>query len=120
MKTYENQEQEALFQWADVYSRIYPELELMFHIPNGGKRDRTEAVSLKRQGVKAGVPDICLPVPRGCFHGLFIEMKVGRNKPTQKQLKWLIGLNKQGYAVTVCYSWMAARDKILKYLEVKK
>ncbi len=119
MKTYEADEQEALFQWAEVYANIYPELQLMFHIPNGGSRNRLEAANLKRQGVKAGVPDILLPSPRGKYHGLFIELKVAKNKPTVNQINWLQQLSKQGYAVCICYSWTEAREKIIKYLEVK-
>lgn len=58
----ESGHQEALFEWAAYHMDCMPELEYMHHIPNGGKRDKRTAVALKRQGVKAGVPDICLPV----------------------------------------------------------
>ena len=67
----ESEEQICLFQWAQYQSGRYPELELMYHIPNGGSRNKYEAANLKLQGVKAGVPDICLPVARGKFHGLY-------------------------------------------------
>lgn len=60
----ESGHQEALFEWAAYHMDCMPELEYMHHIPNGGKRDKRTAVALKRQGVKAGVPDICLPVAR--------------------------------------------------------
>ena len=58
----------------------------MFHIPNGGSRNKLEASNLKKQGVKAGVPDLFLPVGRGSYHGLFIELKSAKisrlkNKP---------------------------------------
>ena len=79
--------QETLFNWAQYRYARYPELELLYHIPNGGKRDACTAVNLKRQGVKAGVPDLHLPVARGGYHGLYIELKVGSNKPTQLQKK---------------------------------
>lgn len=118
MKSIEAQEQTALFEWANIYSNIYPDLELMFHVPNGGSRNKIEAANLKKQGVKAGVPDICLPVARGNYHGMYIEMKVGKNIPTDKQDKWLFNLNKQGYAVKVCYTWTEAADAIMKYMEM--
>lgn len=57
-----------------------------FHIPNGGSRNKAEAANLKRQGVKAGAPDLCVPVPSGSKHGLFIEMKAGEGKPTDKRI----------------------------------
>ena len=73
----EAQHQAAVFKWSqlpDVRQR-YPELKLLHHIPNGGRRDPVEAKHLKQQGVKSGVPDLCLPVARRDYHGLYIEMK---------------------------------------------
>ena len=91
----------------------------MYAVPNGGRRDRIEAAHLKQQGVRAGVPDICLAVPRGKYHGLYIEMKVGRNKTTEKQNEWLTNLSHYGYAVKICYSCLAAREAIEKYLSLE-
>ncbi len=110
-------EQTTLFEWAGLMAAMQPELKLMYHVPNGGSRNEIEAANLKRQGVKAGVPDVCLPVPRGDKHGLYIEMKADGNKPTAKQKEWISALEKQGYAVAVCYSWKAAADFITKYLK---
>lgn len=98
--------QTAVFTWANsgyILDR-FPELSMMFAIPNGGHRDVRVAQKLKREGVKAGVPDICLPVARGGYHGLFIEMKYGRNKPTADQETYLQFLASQGYLCAVCYS----------------
>ena len=108
--------QETLFEWMDWHKAAYPELALAFHIPNGGKRNAAEAAHLKRQGVKAGVPDICLPVARDGYHGLFIELKVGKNKTTPLQEKWLHDLAEQGYKAMVCYGWEEAAGQILRYL----
>ena len=115
----EAQEQVALFQWANLARQEYPELELLHHIPNGGRRDKKEAGALKRQGVKAGVPDISLPVARGGYHGLYIELKVGRNKTSSAQNEWIEKLSRQNYFVSVCYGWLAAREVIEKYLKEK-
>lgn len=114
---HEAQEQTALFNWAFLSRGKYPELDLLYHIPNGGSRNRLEAANLKRQGVKAGVPDICLPVARGGFHGLYIEMKAGKNKTTDKQNKWLAALNAQGYCTAVCYNWQEAKELLENYLK---
>ena len=113
----EAEAQETLFQWAEYQASKYPELKLLYHIPNGGKRDKVTAINLKRQGVKAGVPDICLPVARGGYFGLYIELKVGSNKPTKLQNEWLCNLNKQGYLATVCYGWQQAAEILVAYLE---
>ena len=81
----ESGHQEALFSWAAYRTEIMPELQYMYHVPNGGKRDKATAAVLKRQGVKAGVPDIMLPAARAGYHGLYIELKAGENTTTKKQ-----------------------------------
>lgn len=58
----EDVEQMCLFRWADAQSGKYPELSLMYHVPNGGKRGKAEAARFRAMGVKSGVPDIFLPV----------------------------------------------------------
>lgn len=113
---HEAQEQQTLFAWAALSVGKYPELALLYHIPNGGSRNKIEAANLKRQGVKAGVPDICLPVARGGYHGLYIELKAGRNKTTEKQQEWLTALERQGYQAVVCYGWEEAKKAIEEYL----
>lgn len=112
----ESQEQQALFRWAKLQKGTMPELELLYHVPNGGKRNLYEAVRLKAEGVRAGIPDLFLPVPRGGHHGMYIELKAGKNKPTDMQLWWIEKLKQQGYQVCVCYGWEEAKDKILSYL----
>lgn len=106
----ESQEQKALIQFCD-YQNIP-----IFAIPNGGKRNPKEAAELKRQGVKAGVPDLFVPVPAGEYHGCFIEMKYGKNKPTKQQKEWMAKLSKNNYACYICYSCEEAVNYIRKYL----
>ena len=112
----ESAEQQALFEWAALQAKLYPELDLLYHIPNGGHRYKTTARRLKAEGVKAGVPDICLPVARGGYHGLYIEMKAGRNTPTEHQERWLMALAENGYYTAVCNGWLSAVEEIVYYL----
>lgn len=112
----ESTEQTYLFRWAMLAQCKYPELKLLYHIPNGGSRHPIEAANLKRQGVKAGVPDLCLPVARGDYHGLYLELKAGRNQPSEQQTQCLDALTKQGYCVEVCWGWEQAVKVILDYL----
>lgn len=63
----------CLFRWAAFMQGQYPELALMYHIPNEGKRSRSAGARMKQEGLKPGVPDVCLPVPRGPYHGLYGE-----------------------------------------------
>lgn len=108
----ESQEQAALFKWAEL-NRI----NLLFHIPNGGRRDIITASRLKAEGVKAGVPDMFLPVPRGEHHGLFIELKTVAGTTSESQERWLEALNEQGYKAVVCYGWVEAAAVITNYLK---
>lgn len=114
----ESVEQQWLFNWARLSRGKYPELNLMYHIPNGGKRSGVrEGAKLKREGVKAGVPDIHLPVARKGFHGLYIELKRrkgGSVKATQK--KWLEDLKEQGYYACICRGADEAMKVIENYL----
>lgn len=115
-KRSEATEQERLISWASWQQNRFPELKLLFHIPNGGSRNTLEAANLKRQGVKAGVPDLFLPVAKGTYHGLFIEMKWGKNTVTDKQDEWLHDLTVQGYKAAVCYGADEAIAIITNYL----
>lgn len=126
----EHNHQVALFNWADLHKKKYPELGLMFSVPNEGKRGRkkdpktgkwysVEGKKLRDAGMKKGVPDIVLPVPRGTYAGLFVELKAGDNKPTPDQREWHEKLRNVGHMVVVCYEWQAAAEIIEKYLQGK-
>lgn len=116
---HESVEQTWLFEWARQMAALkWPELSLMFHIPNGGKRNRIEAARFKAQGVLPGVPDVFLPVARCGYHGLFIEMKRQQNGHVSEYQKEMIeSLRKQGYLVEVCKGFQAAADLIEEYMK---
>lgn len=111
MKQQEAIEQCTVINYCDM--RGFP----VFHIPNGGSRNKLEAANLKKQGVRAGVPDLFFPVARWGYHGLFIEMKAGRNKATQAQNKWITLLEKNGYIARVCHGFDGAGDLIDWYFD---
>lgn len=119
MQAREELEQEALFRWARLSEGRWPELRWLHHVPNGGLRSKAVAARLKAAGVKPGVPDVCLPVPRGGYHGLYIELKVGKNRPTEHQRAWLDHLQEAGYCAAVCWGWEAAKGQIEWYLQQK-
>lgn len=113
----EAQEQRALFEWAAYAARQWPELRLLHAIPNGGSRDPREARNLKLQGVKAGVPDICLPVARGGYNALYIELKrVRGGRVSDAQRGWLDALNRVGCRAVVCRGFDEARQEIEDYI----
>lgn len=53
----ESAEQKLLFEWAAYQGGRYPALSLLFHIPNGGARRKSEAARMSAEGVRAGVPN---------------------------------------------------------------
>lgn len=113
----EDFEQELVMRWAIGQTATWPELVLLFHIPNGGKRGKREAEKLKRMGVKPGVPDLCLPVARGGFHGLYVEMKrLEGGRVSTEQKAWLAALHEAGHCVALCEGHEQAIAVLRDYL----
>lgn len=115
----EQGQQVALMEWAALARGTLPELDLLYHIPNGGGRTKAEAGILKAMGVKAGIPDLFLSVARGTWHGLYIEMKSGKGRLSDAQRDMASKLIQQGYAVFTCRDWIQAKDAIRNYLAGK-
>lgn len=113
----ESEEQQSLFRYCSVEMSRYPDLDMLAHIPNEGKRTKTTGARLKREGLRKGYPDILLDAPCRDYHGLRIELKRRKgSKITQEQKDWIIKLNEQGYAAAFCYGWEQAWEFIHAYL----
>lgn len=113
----EHNEQVSLFNWAWTQRRQYPELDLLFAVPNGGQRRKRTAGMLRAEGVKSGIPDVVLPVPRNGYHGAYLEMKRTKGGVvSEDQKKWIECLRAQGYFVAVCKGWVEAKDVLVNYL----
>jgi hypothetical protein len=119
----EHDEQVALFKWIALHKTRYPELECAFAVPNGGLRDDATAAKLKAEGVQPGVPDVCIAVPRivngRLYHGLFIELKWGRGRPSDEQREWIARLSSQGYLAVCVWGWQPAVGAISEYLGIE-
>ncbi len=87
------------------------------HVPNEGKRSPQQGAKLKRMGLSPGFPDLVIPLPCGVYHGLYIELKVGNNKTTADQKRWLTKLSTNGYAATACWGVDEAMNTISRYLK---
>lgn len=110
----------ALMRWCETQMSKFPELKWIHHISNGGRRDSREAMSLKSQGVKAGVLDLHLPVSRGGFHGLMLELKRPGSKckpPSKEQIEYISFLEEQGYCTIVSNDFVQLKELIVNYLE---
>lgn len=117
----EAQHQALVVKWsqqAAIRSK-WPELALLFHIPNERKCTPQQGAQLRRMGVKRGVPDLCLPVARGAYHGLFIEMKTEHGRTSDDQEWWGQALIDQGYMWETCHGWESAVRVLEWYLSLK-
>lgn len=114
----EDAHQIALFRFYDFAQTMIPELAFAFHPPNGGVRAKQTAYRLKQMGVRAGVPDVLIPIPRSPYIGLAIEMKYGKNKPTIHQQQYLEMFSSYGWKTAVCYDWTHAAALSCQYFSV--
>lgn len=113
MKHQESVLQQQIIEWCNWNLKKYPELEFLHHSPNGGKRSAREGARFKREGVRAGFPDLMLPVARKGYYGLYIELKVGNGKQSESQKKWEKFLLNNNDLYKVCKSF----DETIKLLE---
>ena len=114
----EDTEQIAVITWARWQEGTYPELKMLYHVPNGGSRNKIEAAKLKQMGVRAGVPDLVLPVPKGIYAGLFIEMKYDKGRLQESQKEYLHQAMAYGHCCYVCYSADDAISVLKEYLHL--
>lgn len=124
-----------------------PRLARLHAIKNQGHGDHIRGNQSRAEGVRAGVPDIFLPVPVlasqldkgvwqdyvrpfpndgygfGVVCGLYIELKKPKTdgkaegKLSAEQVEWIDYLRTNGYAVVVAIGWLEAREWLLRYLE---
>lgn len=116
----EHIEQVHLMRWAGLMRQQFPELALLYAIPNGGARDVRTGKRLKDEGVRRGVPDLCLPVARGPWHGCYLELK-RRDGGTlsEHQEWWLEQLQRQHYYAVLARGWEHAAEILIHYLDVE-
>lgn len=119
---HEFEHQAALFAWArnPAVVRSLPGIELLSASLNGVHLSKSQAGKAKAAGMLAGETDVRLPVPRGGYAGLIIEMKFGRNGTTEDQEKYIARMEAEGHLAHVCYEWTFARDVIIAYLRMPR
>jgi len=115
----EHQEQCVVIRWADLHPD--PRLKLLYAIPNGARTSIGTARKLKAEGLRAGVPDLCLPVPVGNYHGLYIELKRQKGGVvSQEQRDWHWALEDLGHRVVVCRGAEPAISVLSEYLNLRQ
>ena len=116
----EDKEQTTVISWCKVMEHQWPEMALIHHIPNGGKRGKAEAARFRAMGVLPGVADLFLPVSRCGYHGLYIEMKTLDGRITTEQKRFLSAASEQGFCCCVCFGADAAIAVLMQYLQGAK
>lgn len=97
----------------------YPEhAPLLFAVPNGGRRSRTEAAIMKAEGVTAGVADLILLEARGGFGALCLEMKTESKDSRQSvgQKEWQKATERWGNKYVVCRTFEQFEEVVRKYM----
>ena len=98
----------------------WPELALLFHIKNKTSEGKERVATDRAMGVKKGVPDLCLPIPRGNYHALYIELKNETGRTSEAQEWWGKKLLENGNMWEVCHGWQSAVRTLEWYLSLSK
>lgn len=109
----EHDETVAVVEYCDLKGII------CYHIPNEAKRSPQVAARLKAEGLRPGIPDLCIPMARGRYHSLYIEMKAEGGKPTAEQSEWLVRLRTEGMCAYCCVGAANAIELIDQYMALE-
>lgn len=115
----EHELQCSIIVWAETNENIHPELHWLYAIPNGSYKSAKSAKDFKEEGLKSGVPDLCLPIPRGGYGALYIELKSPVGKLSENQRKWLQGLTDVGNLCLEARTYERVTQVIVDYLKGK-
>ena len=102
--------QSECYKWA---INTYPCLRFgcLFHVPNGGTRNRIEAIGFKAMGVVAGVPDLIL-INKGLVIGIEMKTQDDKSKLSDKQIKVHEAWKKQGIDTYIVRSFEEFKELI--------
>lgn len=119
---WEGNEQAVLIRWllgekmrGEQVGQLF---DAIYHVPNGGQRNKKTASDLKRQGVKAGVSDLPVRQARGGWHGLYLEFKATPPRDAalaSSQFEWLEGSEHEGYCAVLARGLDEAKAVLREY-----
>lgn len=93
--------------------------DLLIHIPNEGKRSPRYGNKLVKMGLKRGVSDFFLPLPKKNYHGLWIELKRKKKYSiSQDQKDWIEKMQHLGFKAEFAYGFEEAKRIVEAYLLV--
>ena len=112
----EDSELIKFFDWVRLNEKFDPRFETIYHIANERRISQHHGKILKQKGVKAGIPDVHVPIPSGMYPGLFLEFKVAPNNLSVEQKRVIKGLLRVGYLCLVVWSAEEAISVVTEYL----
>lgn len=95
------------------FRMTHPEC-IIFACPNGGSRNRLEAVNMKRSGVLAGVSDLIIVAARAV---LFVEMKTKTGRQSKNQKTFQSNIERLGFEYKICRSLSSFQSTIENWLK---
>lgn len=112
--------QASFFSWIDLHKAKYPVLNYFFAIPNGTNKSPAARAKFKKEGLRAGVPDVCLPVPSmdGKYIGLWFEFKSAGGKASYDQEIWIKNLREVTHRVEVIRDWTDAANIAIEHCDL--
>ena len=116
----EAHEQICVIKWSQqpYIRQKWPELALLHHIKNETTEGARQVAVDRAMGVRKGVPDLHLPIARGQYHSLYIEMKTDTGKASAEQKWWGEQLLAAGNMWKVCHGWESAVRVLEWYLSL--
>lgn len=115
----EHASQAAVIEWVQWDKKQWPVLALLYAVPNAAKRSFAAASWMRAEGLHKGVWDLHLPVSRGGYIGLWIEMKRRGEKLDHDQQIWGEAMRANGHMTVVCFSSDEARDALIHYVKLR-
>lgn len=117
-RVYDNEEARIQTEFFRQVPFFFPRLpdKLLFAVPNGGSRHKIEAANMKRQGVKAGVVDVILQIPKKGFASLCLEFKTKTGRQSKEQREYQRQVEMAGSKYVVVRSVEEAIGEMRMYL----
>lgn len=98
--------------------------DLLFAVPNGGRRDGRTGAMMKYEGAVSGVADLILLHPHGGKASLCIEMKIPKRKgssagsQSDNQKAWQKLVEAHGSVYVVCHGIFEFVTAVCTYLHI--
>lgn len=116
VKKSESSEQIAFFHWVRIQGCTDERFKTIFAISNGMHSSAKAGFRAKREGLRAGISDVFVPIASRGYHGLFIEFKIKPNKLSDKQEEFFKRVHGQGFACRIAWSADDAIKILKEYL----